>query len=216
MRIHPDAQVNTNAEAQAARISAKKLRLRSASTPDKRSSGIDLEMADKLEVSADTYLKLEETPEIGAGGELVPSAPEGTTHATLSLKAPDKITLDASLDRVELAYKNGVLNIALDAAEFIKAESPIEQMLVHQMAAAHRASLDLVAEAGNTRDPVEKCRLLNTAARLIDVYQKGVLTINKIRTGGQQTVLVQHVQVTDGGQAVINGTVGTPEGANRK
>lgn len=212
MKIYPDAQVNTNAEAHAARISAKKVRLRGTSGCHRQ----DLEMANKLEASADAYLKLEETPQTGAGGELIPSAQKSLSNATLSLKAPDKITLDASLDRVELAYKNGVLNMALDAAEFIKAESPVEQMLVHQMAAAHRASLDLVAEAGNTRDPVEKCRLLNTAARLMDVYQKGVLTINKIRTGGQQTVVVQHVQVTGGGQAVINGAVGAPEGAYRK
>lgn len=213
MKIYPDAQVNTNAEAHAARISAKKMRLRGASTPC--SSGI-VEMADKLETSADAYLGLEDALQRGVGGELIPSAPESLSPTTLSLRAPDKVTLDASLDRVELVEKNGVLNMALDTAESIGAESPIEQMLVHQMAAAHRTALDLMAEAGNTRDPVEKCRLLNTAARFMDVYQKAVLTINKLRTGGQQTVVVQHVQVTDGGQAVVNGAVERPEGANRK
>lgn len=212
MKIYADAQVNTNAEAHAAKLSAKKMRLRGASGCRRQ----DLEMADKLEASADSYLMLEETAQRGAGGELIPSAQKSLSHATNSLKTPDKITLDASLDRVELAYKNGVLNMALDAAESIKAESPIEQMLVHQMASAHRAAFDLMAEAGNTRDPVEKCRLINTAARLMDTYQKGVLTINKIRTGGQQTVVVQHVQITDGGQAVINGAVDRTEGAIRK
>lgn len=212
MKIYPDAQVNTNAEAQAARVYAKKMRLGVASGGHRQ----DLELADKLEASADAYLRLEDAPQRGTGGELIASAQKSLTPATQSLKTADKITLDASLDRLELAYKNGVLNIALDAAEFIRAESPIEQMLVHQMAAAHRATFDLMAEAGNIRDPVEKCRLLNTAARLMDTYQKGVLTINKIRTGGQQTVVVQHVQVTDGGQAVINGSMERPEGVQRK
>ena len=200
MKIYPDAQVNTNAEAHAARISAKKMRLRDTSSQ---------EIADKLEMSADAHLRLEDAPQRGVGGELTPSTPESLPHVALSLKAPDKVTLDASLDRVELVENNGVLNMALDAAESIGAESPIEQMLVHQMAAAHRTALDLMATAGNTRDPVEKCRLLNTAARFMDAYQKAVLTINKLRTGGQQTVVVQHVQVTDGGQAVINGSVDT-------
>ncbi len=212
MKIYPDAQVNTNAEARAAKISAKKMRLRGASGRNRQ----DLEMADKLEASADSYLRLEDAPQRGAGGELIASAQKILTPATQSLKTADKITLDASLDRVELVYKNGVLNMALDAAESIGAENPIEQMLVHQMTAAHRAAFDLIAEAGNIRDPVEKCRLLNTAARLMDAYQKGVLTINKIRTGGQQTVVVQHVQVTDGGQAVINASVEKPEGVQRK
>jgi hypothetical protein len=39
------------------------------------------------------------------------------------------------------------------------------------------------------------------------VFQDGLLALNKIRTGGRQTVLVQHVQVSDGGQAVVSGVV---------
>jgi hypothetical protein len=99
--------------------------------------------------------------------------------------------------------------MALDTAEAIGASNAAEQMLAHQMAVAHRTSLDLIAEAGNTRDPIERCRLINTASKLMDLCQKGLNTINKIRTGGQQTVTVQHVQVADGGQAVINGSIDT-------
>jgi len=31
------------------------------------------------------------------------------------------------------------------------------------------------------------------------------LTLSKVRTGGKQTVTVQHVNVSDGGQAVVTG-----------
>jgi hypothetical protein len=37
----------------------------------------------------------------------------------------------------------------------------------------------------------------------MSVYQEGLLTLAKLRTGGKQTVVVQHVYVTDGGQAVV-------------
>jgi len=35
-----------------------------------------------------------------------------------------------------------------------------------------------------------------------------MLTLLKFKTGGKQTVVVQHVHVSDGGQAVIAGSVG--------
>ena len=41
----------------------------------------------------------------------------------------------------------------------------------------------------------------------MQVYQEGLLALHKMRTGGKQVVVVQHVQVSDGGQAVIAGSV---------
>jgi hypothetical protein len=50
-------------------------------------------------------------------------------------------------------------------------------------------------------------RLLNASARMMESFQHGMLTIAKVRSGGQQTVVVQHVNVGDGGQAVVAGQV---------
>jgi len=58
-------------------------------------------------------------------------------------------------------------------------------------------------------------RLSNAAARMMQVYQEGLLALHKMRTGGKQVVVVQHVQVSDGGQAVITGSV-EAEGELRK
>jgi hypothetical protein len=95
-------------------------------------------------------------------------------------------------------------------------------MLLHQMAAAHRAAMKQMARVNDDRlPPVEAARLMNTAARLMQVYQSACLTLQRIKTGGKQTVVVQHVQVADGGQAVIAASVGArdqrgPEGGTRK
>jgi hypothetical protein len=56
---------------------------------------------------------------------------------------------------------------------------------------------------------VEQGRLVNVAARLMDVYQAGLVTLQRLRTGGRQEVVVQHVQVSAGGQAVVAGTIKT-------
>ena len=43
----------------------------------------------------------------------------------------------------------------------------------------------------------------------MQVFQEGMLTLKKSRTGGEQKIVVQHVQVSDGGQAVIAAQVKT-------
>lgn len=172
-------------------------------------------IADELAHSAEAYLILDDAPAQGVGGEFVQMTSDKSSIVCPTRDKVDRVNTEASMDRLELASKNGVLSMALDTAEAIGAGNAAEQMIAHQMAVAHRTSLDLMAEAGNTRDPIEKCRLINTALKLMDVCQKGLTTVHKVRNGGQQTVTVQHVQIGDGGQAVVNGTANI-RGADKK
>jgi hypothetical protein len=92
-------------------------------------------------------------------------------------------------------------------------------MLVHQLAAAHTAAmrtqaqaLDLMNAYNRTgRDyphlSIEAGRMMNASARMMDTYQHGMLTLTKVRSGGQQTVVVQHVNVGDGRRAMVAGQV---------
>ena len=50
-------------------------------------------------------------------------------------------------------------------------------------------------------------RLAGAASRLMVAYQQGLVTLDRLRAGGKQTIIVQHVQVNDGGQAVVAGKV---------
>jgi hypothetical protein len=54
---------------------------------------------------------------------------------------------------------------------------------------------------------IEAGRLLNCAARMMESFQHGLLTIAKVRSGGKQTVVVQHIDVGAGGQAMVAGQV---------
>jgi hypothetical protein len=50
---------------------------------------------------------------------------------------------------------------------------------------------------------------MNASARMMDTYQRALLTLERVRNGGKQTVVVQHVTVAGGGQAVVAGQVKT-------
>jgi hypothetical protein len=136
-------------------------------------------------------------------------------HLVDTLQNPNMVSVIASEHRLDLAACVGsrVAESAVDAAESAQAGNSLEKMLCHQMAAMHRAAMKLVTRGLDLESqPVEMARLSNAAARMMQVYQEAFLALQKIRTGGKQTVVVQHVQVSQGGQAVIAGSVKSEEG----
>jgi hypothetical protein len=132
------------------------------------------------------------------------------SHLVDTLQNPNMVSVIASEHRLDLAAGVGsrVAESAVDAAESAQAGNSLEKMLCHQMAAMHRAAMKLTARSLDfSSEPVEMARLSNAAARMMQVYQEAFLALQKIRTGGKQAVVVQHVQVSQGGQAVIAGSV---------
>ena len=175
--------------------------------------------AEVCEKEANKLLVVDELPEIGAGGEVVPERPDGILCAERSYlnvlntleKDPSIINIESSAKRAGLLLDAGVLPTGLDAAQSIEAENSLERMLAHQMALCHDAAFKAISQASGKEETVEQVRLLNAGARLMETFQKGMLTLHKVRTGGKQTVIVQHVHVTEGGQAVVAGSVGGRE-----
>ncbi len=168
----------------------------------------------------------------GVGGELVPTdSCTGAAEWRLlnTVENPSYVTADASRARLDLAQEAGALEEALDAADTIQARDSLERMLAHQLATAHVSAMKLSAEmkkqvdhALATRGPGENerailnaTRLAGAVGRMMGTYQQGLLTLQRLRTGGRQTVVVQHVQVNDGGQAVVAGKLATGKGRGR-
>src|SRR5207245_1693644 len=109
----------------------------------------------------------------------------------------DRIAEDASIRRTDLLMQPGFDAVAmgLDAAESIDARNSLEKMLAHQLAVTHEmtmrlASRALRSEEGQADEQVETCRLANATARLMSTFQEGLLTLQKLRTNGTQTVTV--------------------------
>ena len=159
-----------------------------------------------------------------AGGELI-SAEEETAGTVVALRnttlEPDQVAADASRNRLDLAKQAGALELAIYVADTIEARDSLERMLSHQLAAVHSSAMKMNGQLNRMLDRadqtdgslmqtanVEACRLAGAVSRMTNTFQQGLFALQKHRSGGNQTVTVQHVHVGNGGQAVVAGKLG--------
>jgi hypothetical protein len=181
-------------------------------------SRLDNRHADELEATALATAPAE-LQEIGRGGELVPVESDVPQSFRDTVSNPTYVGVDASRDRLDLARRAGVLETALDIADTIEAKNSLEKMLAAQMALLHKASMLIGQRLVETADRMEgmidyqrrdnltcqTVRLANALGRATAEFQAGILTLQKLRSGGRQVLTVQHISVKDGGQAVVAG-----------
>jgi hypothetical protein len=183
-----------------------------------------LEAAD-MDKYAAAYLEIAPgSVKVGSGGEMVPTSDIAEENAGLVdtiRSAPDMVTARASIARINLIAETGDLDLATDAADTIKARNSLEKMLAHQIASAHGLAMKLAAKSGQflgkvtSWDPegrqqissIEASRLANSAARMMEAFNQGLLTLDRLRNGRRQVVTVQHVTVNPGGQAIVAGAL---------
>jgi len=95
------------------------------------------------------------------------------------------------------------LNFMLSVIQGIKPRDQLEAMLAAQMATIHMACMQVARELAHAKtiahqDSAERAlnKLARTFAMLLDAFKR-------YRTGGEQKVTVQHVSVSEGGQAIV-------------
>ena len=157
---------------------------------------------------ASSELLAEEALQPGSAAASITSGevlPQHDRQLIDTLAAPGAVALDASANRLDLLTRMGtdVAAMALDAADTIQASNSLEKMLAHQMAVCHQEALRYVIKATFEQDSAQAVRMMNLSTRLMETYQKGLLTLKRLRGTGEQRITIQHVNVTDGGQAVI-------------
>ena len=124
------------------------------------------------------------------------------------LHNPKSINVEASEQRVDAIVKAGIAPLALDAANSAQSQNSFDTMISHQVALAHRLLMELGTRALDEElDVADRVRLANSAARLMQGCQEGYLVLLKAKTNGRQTVVVQHINVADGAQAVVAGSI---------
>lgn len=193
---------------------------------DKGMSGyLNHKWADCLEAEANAIVSTDEPPVISKGEVSAPHI-AGLPHSAAldfirnTLPDGNLVNEEASLSRTELLIQTNtdISALAVDAADSINANNSMEKMLAHQMALAHSMAMKIGDAAMGEVSKIqhgatwgglkpgaatELQRLTNSVSRLMSTYQQGLLTLQRLRTGGNQTVTVQHVNVGAGGQAVI-------------
>jgi hypothetical protein len=103
------------------------------------------------------------------------------------------------------------MNASLAMIEAAKPKDEIEAALAVQMAATHTAAMAVLAKLDVAFATERRVAAFGSAAaRLMRAYATQVEVLRRLRSGGQQFVRVEHVHVSDGGQAVI-GNVKKPD-----
>jgi hypothetical protein len=123
----------------------------------------------------------------------------------------------ANQDSHDNQLDEGKLNFLLSIVKGVKPKDQLEAMLAAQMAVIHVATLRSTRSLAHVetiaqQDSAE--RMLNKLAR---TYAMQMEALKRYRTSGEQKVTVQHVSVSEGGQAIVgNVTQGAPETAPQK
>ncbi|MDY8111124.1 hypothetical protein U0C82_18545 [Fulvimarina sp. 2208YS6-2-32] len=132
-------------------------------------------------------------------------------------EAFNTVTLNQAFNSVWLGASpdpetyNMLVGSAAGAMMNIAPKDAIEGMLAAQMVATHNASMECFRRAMLPEQPMQGREMnLAQANKLTRSYTTLVHALDKHRGKGQQTVRVEHVNVYDGGQAIV-GNVGADE-----
>jgi len=90
----------------------------------------------------------------------------------------------------------------IDMLEALDPQDAIESMLAAQMVALHNVTMDCARRAGFSTGP-DRDTALHQANKASRTFGMLVETLNKHRGKGRQTMVVEHVHVHQGGQAIV-------------
>lgn len=95
------------------------------------------------------------------------------------------------------------VNSAVAMINGIAPQDPLEGLLAGQMTIAHNLAAEFAKRAATTDFPQMADLYVNRTVKLMNVFARQMETLMKYRQKGQQKIVVQHVQVSEGGQAII-------------
>ena len=104
-------------------------------------------------------------------------------------------------DKVVSAY-----NDALAILTGIQPQDEIEGMLAVQMIGVHNMAMNYMGKATRTERVDFMTTYMNGATKSLRTFAAQMEALKRYRTGGQQKMVVEHVHVNEGGQAIV-GTV---------
>ncbi|WP_342111806.1 hypothetical protein [Methylobacterium sp. SI9] len=104
-------------------------------------------------------------------------------------------------------------NMSLAAIGGIAPQNEMEAMLAVQMVGVHEVAMEMLTRAKLANDTGHLERYGTLATKLLRTFTAQTEALAKLRRGGSQEVVVKHVHVYPGGQAIVgNVTSGAPRG----
>jgi hypothetical protein len=149
---------------------------------------------------------------------------QGTGFALLmeALGTVDENITSALVDQLaRVMSKKGTVdamgvNFALAVIAGVQPRDHLETLLAAQMAAVHEATMSAAARLAHAEHLPQHDSAERTFNKLARTFAVQLETLKRYRTGGEQRVTVQHVNVGEGGQAIVGnvnaagGTQGGP------
>ncbi len=101
------------------------------------------------------------------------------------------------------------LNFMLAVIKDVKPSDQIEAMLAAQMAATHVAILNFAPRLSRVETIQQQDSVTRAFNQLQRTFTAQMEALKRYRTGGEQKVTVQHVSVSEGGQAIVGNVTQT-------
>jgi hypothetical protein len=163
-------------------------------SPDQKTGNTELRVAkiEKKHTSVDDVLDLQAS---------VMCAAFGTASQEYTLRQMNQ-TINAQFvnDRSGAA----VANATIEALIAMKPNDIVEGQLCSRLVTLTDQINEYMRRAAMKDQPLEaREKYINLATKLMRVYNETLETLNKHRRKGEQRVVVQHVTVNDGGQAIV-------------
>ena len=109
------------------------------------------------------------------------------------------------------------LNFLLSIIQGIQPRDQVEAMLAAQMAAVHMATMRFAGGISVGDNRIQQDNAERSFNRLTRAFIAQLEALKRYRTGGEQKVTVQHVTVSEGGQAIVgNVTQRAPRAAKNQ
>ena len=98
---------------------------------------------------------------------------------------------------------NDALAFMISVVKNEKPKSQLEAMLVSQMAATHLLAMKLAYQLNHVEHLPYQDSAERAYNKLTRTFTNQLDALKRYRTGGEQKVTVQHVSVSEGGQAIV-------------
>lgn len=105
------------------------------------------------------------------------------------------------------------VNAVVKAVHALQPQDETEGMLITRLVALHNQNMHFMAKVLYKNQTSEAVDLnINRSTKLTRLYNETLEALMRYRRKGEQKVVVQHVNVSNGGQAVVTGSIQKGEG----
>lgn len=140
------------------------------------------------------------------------SATFGTVSNDFASRTAAEV-MDIVRSRGELMPTEDQINAGVAAVAGIEPQNEAEAMLAAQMVGTHSVAMDMLSRAKQATSTDHLERYGTLATKLLRTYTAQLEALAKVRRGGAQKVVVEHVHVHAGGQAIVGNVNGGQGGA---